>query len=59
MDETKPKAKGFFSLPCEIRDQIYKLLLKYDEPLHIVMLDVKTGKIGLHRRDSGSDDGQD
>jgi hypothetical protein len=57
MDDTKPpKAKGFFSLPSEVHKQIYALLFKYDEPLHIV-LDSESGRIGLHRRKSGGADG--
>jgi hypothetical protein len=59
MDDTKPpKAKGFFSLPSEVRNQIYALLFEYDEPLHIV-LDDESGRIGLHRRESGGADGDD
>jgi hypothetical protein len=59
MDDTKPpKAKGFFSLPSEVRNQIYALLFEYDEPLHIV-LDDESGRIGLHRREGGGADGDD
>jgi hypothetical protein len=53
MDDTKPpKAKGFFSLLSEVRNQIYALLFEYNEPLHIV-LDGESARIGLHRRESG------
>jgi hypothetical protein len=57
MDDTKPpKAKGFFSLPSEVRNQIYALLFEYNEPLHIVLND-ESGRIELHRRESGGADG--